>query len=241
MLREPRGAGGGGSWFQGCGPPPRGAAEVLPARPPPAPAHPGSSARAGVPPPPPSVRGPGRARRPRPGAGSSEPGARSSGRVGLPGMLGAPRPGAIYSSRASRGRDGWCPGGPPDLLWLPHLPPKYNGGPASVPGVNKGAAEGRAGERKRQEEGEMQAEGRAADHCEAGPLPRRLPSAVRGSRSPSPPRRPSAAPSGAPQGPISREGFPRRKGTTTGWRRRGPGHRPRPAGGALRGAGTPTR
>lgn len=238
MLREPRGAGGGGSWFQGCAPPPRGAAEVLPARPPPAPAHPGSSARAQA-----SRRRlhpcAGRAGR---GGRDPELGARSSGRVGLPGMLGAPRPGAIYSSRASRGRDGWCPGGPPDLLWLPHLPPKYNGGPASVPGRTKGLRRAEQGRGSGRRKGKCKQRGGRLTIARRGPCRDACLLPCTGAE----PKPVTPAPAlcgtlwGSP-GPHLAGGIPMAEGDYTGWRQRGPGHRPRPAGGALRGTGTPTR
>lgn len=44
------------------------------------------------------------------------------------------------------------PGGPPGLLRLPHLPPKYNRGPASVPRQTKGlwrAEQGRGSGRRK--------------------------------------------------------------------------------------------
>lgn len=101
---------------EGCGHLPGAGLGSFPARPPPAPCAPRSPESVGVLPLPPSARGQTGPQPGDPRCGALAP------RGGSPGG----RPGAIYSARASRGAGwpvtGWRPG----LLWLPHLPPKYN-------------------------------------------------------------------------------------------------------------------
>lgn len=136
-----------GGRSRGVRPPPRGGAGILPARPPPAPcAAPLTGAR----------------RRPaassiRTGQDRAEAGRPRERGAGSPRTLGRPRGGALFIA------PGHHVGGVAGdrqatrLLWLPHLPAKYNRGPAA-PGKQRGGG-GPGAEEARRRKGKCKGRG----------------------------------------------------------------------------------
>lgn len=128
-------------------------------------------------------------------------------------------------------------------MWLPHLPPKYNRGPASRR-ADKGAAEGRAGEEAPRRKGKRKGRGEGAGHRGAGPLPPTQPpsSHCARERGPSscarqpynplglpmaPPRRRAPTAEGAAQGSVLERQESLSAEPRAWW---GPQHRQRPGG-----------